>query len=112
MSNTSTFSPQRGFTMPLSRAVLRPSGPRSVQPILLVLAVLSHPRPQALAAPVDAGLFTWTPYTASVLAVLVSAGLLRIAAYSNLGTSFTFHITKPKSGLKTTGVHRYVRHPS
>ncbi|KAL4904251.1 hypothetical protein BDW74DRAFT_178833 [Aspergillus multicolor] len=33
------------------------------------------------------------------------------AAYSAVDKSFTLHITKPTSGLKTTGVHRYIRHP-
>ncbi|KAL4867078.1 hypothetical protein BDV12DRAFT_198558 [Aspergillus spectabilis] len=31
--------------------------------------------------------------------------------YEPRNVSFTFHITKP-SGLKTTGVHRYIRRPS
>ncbi|BCS25147.1 methyltransferase family protein [Aspergillus puulaauensis] len=61
---------------------------------------------------VNPALFTWTPYTATTIAVLIAAALLRVAAYTNLGTSFTFRITKPPAGLKTTGVHRYVRHPS
>ncbi|KAL4899970.1 hypothetical protein BDW74DRAFT_162755 [Aspergillus multicolor] len=61
---------------------------------------------------VDSGLFNWNNYTATVLTILTTAGLLRLAAYANLGASFTFNITKPSSGLKTTGVHRYVRHPS
>lgn len=61
---------------------------------------------------VNQALFTWTPYTAATIAVLIAAALLRVAAYTNLGSSFTFRITKPPAGLKTTGVHRYVRHPS
>ncbi|RDW92778.1 methyltransferase family protein [Aspergillus mulundensis] len=82
-----------------------------------VLAGLPEPqRPSMCPAyndpSVDSGLFSWNKYTLSVLAVLTSAGLLRLAAYANLGSSFTFNITKPSSGLKTTGVHRYVRHPS
>ncbi|KAL4794019.1 hypothetical protein BDV19DRAFT_390530 [Aspergillus venezuelensis] len=68
--------------------------------------------PAYMGSSVNTNLFTWTSYTASILALLVSAGLLRLAAYSNLGRSFTFYITKPSSGLKTTGVHGYVRHPS
>ncbi|KAL4935885.1 hypothetical protein BDV06DRAFT_233891 [Aspergillus oleicola] len=82
----------------------------------LVSAFPARQRPALCPAysdsPVDTNLFTWTPHTASVLGTLISAGVLRLAAYSNLGRSFTFHITKPSSGLKTTGVHRYVRHPS
>ncbi|KAL4886023.1 hypothetical protein BJY04DRAFT_98321 [Aspergillus karnatakaensis] len=60
---------------------------------------------------VNAALFTWTRSTATILLTLFAAGILRISAYTNLGPSFTFHITKP-AGLKTTGVHRYIRHPS
>ncbi|KAL4777945.1 hypothetical protein BJX76DRAFT_185422 [Aspergillus varians] len=63
-------------------------------------------------SPVNPALFTWTPYTTITLSILISAGILRLAAYTNLGASFTFHITIPTAGLKTTGVHRYVRHPS
>ncbi|KAL2831487.1 hypothetical protein BDW59DRAFT_157913 [Aspergillus cavernicola] len=55
--------------------------------------------------------FTWNTYTVSILVILLNASLLRIAAYTNLGSSFTFHITKP-AGLKTTGVYSYIRHPS
>jgi protein-S-isoprenylcysteine O-methyltransferase Ste14 len=56
--------------------------------------------------------FTWNTYTSSTLLFIWTSLLLRIAAYRSLGSSFTFRITKPTSGLKTTGVHRFIRHPS
>ncbi|KAL3443897.1 hypothetical protein BJX65DRAFT_311377 [Aspergillus insuetus] len=56
--------------------------------------------------------FTWNTYTISTLLFLWSFLLLRIAAYRSLGSSFTFSITKPMSGLKTTGLYRFIRHPS
>jgi protein-S-isoprenylcysteine O-methyltransferase Ste14 len=56
--------------------------------------------------------FTWNTYTISTLLFLWSSLLLRIAAYRSLGSSFTFSITKPTSGFKTTSVHRFIRHPS
>ncbi|KAL5340565.1 hypothetical protein BJX70DRAFT_101000 [Aspergillus crustosus] len=60
---------------------------------------------------VTPSLFTWTKHTTTALSILFLASLLRLSAYTNLGPSFTFYITKP-TGLKTTGVHRYIRHPS
>jgi protein-S-isoprenylcysteine O-methyltransferase Ste14 len=57
-------------------------------------------------------LFSWNTYTISTFLFLWASLILRIAAYRNLGSSFTFSITKPTSGLKTTGVHRFIRHPS
>lgn len=59
----------------------------------------------------NAALFTWSPLTAAVfLGVLVGAPL-RLRAYSGLGENFTFGLAKP-SGLITTGVYRYMQHPS
>ncbi|KAL3463721.1 hypothetical protein BJX64DRAFT_256760 [Aspergillus heterothallicus] len=57
------------------------------------------------------GLFAWTPYTLITVTALILSGALRIAAYANLGRAFTFHLTTP-SGLVTTGLHGYIRHPS
>jgi len=56
-------------------------------------------------------LFTWSPYTTIAVAALILSGALRVAAYANLGRAFTFHLTTP-SGLVTTGLHSYMRHPS
>ncbi|KAL2851056.1 hypothetical protein BJY01DRAFT_245158 [Aspergillus pseudoustus] len=63
-------------------------------------------------APRSGTVFAWNLYTTFTLALLWASLLLRLAAYSNLGSSFTYFITKPSSGLKTTGVHRSIRHPS
>lgn len=67
------------------------------------------PYPSNLNVPL---LFTWSTYTASLLAAVCLIGApLRLAAYRTLGINFTFHLQKP-STLTTTGMYRYVQHPS
>ncbi|KAL2863274.1 methyltransferase family protein [Aspergillus lucknowensis] len=61
---------------------------------------------------VDDRLFTWATYTTIAVTALILSGLLRLAAYANLGPSFTFHLTSPPGGPVTTGLHAYMRHPS
>lgn len=57
-------------------------------------------------------LFTWTPATAVPLALLLCAGIpLRLVAYASLGKNFTFTLSKPDA-LNTSGIYRYVQHPS
>ncbi|KKK20496.1 hypothetical protein ARAM_001094 [Aspergillus rambellii] len=56
-------------------------------------------------------LFHWNTYTAVFLLLLNLSGLLRVLAFWNLKTSFTFRLARPNH-LITTGIHRYVRHPS
>lgn len=53
----------------------------------------------------------WTAYSKTCLAIIVISGLARLAAYHALGTDFTFELAKP-SRLKTTGIYKYVQHPS
>ncbi|CAJ2511385.1 Uu.00g070100.m01.CDS01 [Anthostomella pinea] len=55
---------------------------------------------------------TWSAATAVPLALILCAGVpLRMVAYASLGTNFTFALKEPDR-LTTTGIYRYVQHPS
>lgn len=55
---------------------------------------------------------TWSPATAIPLALIFCAGIpLRLASYASLGKNFTFALTQPDR-LKTSGMYKYVQHPS
>jgi len=57
-------------------------------------------------------LHTLSPLTLlGILLVLLSAPL-RLLCFYQLGPSFTFTLTPPKSGLVKSGLYKYVRHPS
>ncbi|KAH6892483.1 hypothetical protein B0T10DRAFT_401857 [Thelonectria olida] len=57
-------------------------------------------------------LITWSPETCIPLALIICAGIpLRLVSYASLGKNFTFALTEPDH-LKTTGIYRYVQHPS
>ncbi|KAK4666164.1 hypothetical protein QC763_0069980 [Podospora pseudopauciseta] len=57
-------------------------------------------------------LVTWSPSTAIPLALILCVGVpLRLASYASLGKNFTFALAEPDR-LKTTGLYRYVQHPS
>ncbi|KAH7324230.1 isoprenylcysteine carboxyl methyltransferase [Stachybotrys elegans] len=57
-------------------------------------------------------LFTWSPSTGIPLALLLGVGIpLRLAAYASLGANFTYALAEPDR-LQTTGIYRYVQHPS
>jgi protein-S-isoprenylcysteine O-methyltransferase Ste14 len=55
--------------------------------------------------------FKWNEYTKTCLILIVVGGIARLAAYRALGTDFTFELAEP-SALKTTGIYKYVQHPS
>ncbi|KAF2803151.1 uncharacterized protein BDZ99DRAFT_576404 [Mytilinidion resinicola] len=57
-------------------------------------------------------LLAWSPQSAVYLATIIIFCSLRLGAYRNLGSSFTYMLTVPKNGLVTTGIYRYVQHPS
>ncbi|KAH6639657.1 hypothetical protein C7974DRAFT_136447 [Boeremia exigua] len=65
------------------------------------------PIPQYL----DLGLFTWSNTAVVSLAFLYLGSYIRFQAYAQLGTDFTYRITKPDR-LVTSGFYAYVRHPS
>jgi hypothetical protein len=56
-------------------------------------------------------LFTWSLHSAICLSLIYVGVLLRLEAYSALGRNFTFKLAEPDR-LITTGLYRYVRHPS
>ncbi|KAK0379914.1 isoprenylcysteine carboxyl methyltransferase [Colletotrichum limetticola] len=60
----------------------------------------------------SASLTTWSASTLLPLAAIFFAGVpLRLGPYRSLGKNFTFQLTKPDQ-LKTTGIYRYLQHPS
>ncbi|KAF9875407.1 prenyl cysteine carboxyl [Colletotrichum karsti] len=71
-------------------------------------AILRHGAQNGL----NPSLVTWSASTAVPFALIFLAGVpLRLIPFRSLGKNFTFALTKP-SGLKTTGIYRYVQHPS
>jgi protein-S-isoprenylcysteine O-methyltransferase Ste14 len=57
-------------------------------------------------------LVTWSAATSIPLALILCAGIpLRLASYASLGRNFTFALAEPDR-LTTTGLYRYVQHPS
>jgi protein-S-isoprenylcysteine O-methyltransferase Ste14 len=59
----------------------------------------------------DPKYFTWSPYTASYILLILIAVPIRLLAFKQLGQNFTFTLAKPKALVKT-GMYAYVRHPS
>lgn len=60
----------------------------------------------------NTALFCWNWATAASLVSIICIGApLRLAAYGALGGRFTFNLAPPNE-LQTTGVYRYVQHPS
>jgi protein-S-isoprenylcysteine O-methyltransferase Ste14 len=65
------------------------------------------PRPENL----NSSLFTWSLHSALCIVAVLIFGHLRLLAFNNLGRNFTFRIAPPKK-LITTGLYRYIQHPS
>lgn len=60
----------------------------------------------------NTSLITWSSRTAIPLALILCAGVpLRLVSYSSLGRDFTFALSEPDR-LNTSGIYRYVQHPS
>ncbi|KAI1147921.1 hypothetical protein F4825DRAFT_435798 [Nemania diffusa] len=60
----------------------------------------------------SARLITWSPATAVPLALVLCVGIpLRLGPYATLGKNFTFALAEPDR-LTTSGIYRYVQHPS
>ncbi|KAH8588232.1 hypothetical protein B0O99DRAFT_374214 [Bisporella sp. PMI_857] len=58
------------------------------------------------------GLITWSTSTAIPLALILCVGApFRLVSYTALGKDFTFALAKPDR-LRTSGIYRYVQHPS
>ncbi|KAK3986083.1 hypothetical protein QBC44DRAFT_297806 [Cladorrhinum sp. PSN332] len=61
---------------------------------------------------INANHITWSKSTAIPLALILCVGVpLRLVSYSALGKNFTFALAKPDR-LTTTGIYRWVQHPS
>ncbi|KAH9843321.1 protein-S-isoprenylcysteine O-methyltransferase [Teratosphaeria destructans] len=61
---------------------------------------------------INSDLIKWTPSTAVPLAAILCIGVpLRLIPYGTLGKNFTFRLAEPDR-LTTTGIYRYVQHPS
>ncbi|KAF1358248.1 hypothetical protein EJ07DRAFT_124454 [Lizonia empirigonia] len=59
----------------------------------------------------DPQLFTWSSTAIAALALLYLGSYIRLQAYAQLGTNFTYRIAKLDQ-VVTTGLYAYVRHPS
>lgn len=79
--------------------------------------VQSYPYPTSLCPQPDFArvanptVFTWNTTLVVLLGLNILAGIIRIAAFRNLGQNFTFSLREP-DGLVTGGIHRYMQHPS
>jgi protein-S-isoprenylcysteine O-methyltransferase Ste14 len=60
---------------------------------------------------VNFGAVQWTTFTTICLATIFVFGTMRIMAYRQLGRDFTYELAPPRK-LITTGLYRYIRHPS
>ncbi|KAI1431213.1 hypothetical protein GGR50DRAFT_698244 [Xylaria sp. CBS 124048] len=83
-----------------------------------IALVLTYPNPpasllrNAAVNGINTRLITWSKETAIPLALILCIGVpLRFAAYGGLGKNFTFGLSTPDR-LKTTGLYRYLQHPS
>ena len=80
-----------------------------------IMMAVTYPAPPRLVCPLPRNLnkeyFTWSPQLIFLLAIIYSAGILRIAAFRQLGSNFTFELANPKRLVKT-GLYKYVQHPS
>lgn len=56
-------------------------------------------------------LFTWNPTTVACLLAIYIGAFVRLSAFGGLGRHFTFHLAAPDE-LVTTGIYRWVQHPS
>ena len=56
-------------------------------------------------------IFEWSTTTTLALAMIYIGATVRIMAYGGLGRLFTFHLAPPDR-LITSGIYRYIQHPS
>jgi protein-S-isoprenylcysteine O-methyltransferase Ste14 len=79
------------------------------------IVALTYPSPLYLLCPQPASLnpnlFQWSTYTTISLILIFTAGPLRLLAFRELGSNFTFRLAKPTK-LITTGIYKYIQHPS
>lgn len=91
-----------------TKVALAPWGLLALQSAGLALRYPDIPASPGL----NTDLITWSKATTIPLALIFCAGIpLRLIPYSSLGKNFTFALKEPDH-LKTTGLYRYVQHPS
>jgi protein-S-isoprenylcysteine O-methyltransferase Ste14 len=77
--------------------------------------ILVYPSPPKIICPnatnLSPSLFTWSPYSILCLTTIIFFCAIRLLAFKQLGTDFTFQLAKP-SGLNTSGMYAHVQHPS
>jgi protein-S-isoprenylcysteine O-methyltransferase Ste14 len=84
----------------------------SLYHILLVLTFPNPPSALCRHAPrLDYHFFTWTFYSAACIVLAIAGALVRLSAFKQLGPNFTFQLARPRE-LVTTGLYKYVQHPS
>ncbi|KAL4784446.1 hypothetical protein BJX76DRAFT_219866 [Aspergillus varians] len=76
--------------------------PSDQEVILNVCPYPEHLNPQRV---------TWNPRTAGYFSLLTAGAFIRLSAYGGLGHNFTFQLARPDR-LVTSGVYRYLQHPS
>ncbi|KAJ5387510.1 Phospholipid methyltransferase [Penicillium cosmopolitanum] len=82
---------------------------------LAILSELDTPSLTAQACPrpnnPNPALFSWTSTSVTALLLVLVGAWVRLSAFGGLGPNFTFHLARP-SRLVTTGIYRWVQHPS
>ncbi|KAI0525877.1 hypothetical protein F5B22DRAFT_257813 [Xylaria bambusicola] len=89
-------------------------GAQALHHMSLVLTYPEIPRPllrYGVINGLDPNFVTWSRDTAVPIALVLAGASLRVLAYSGLGTNFTYGLAEPDQ-LKTTGLYRYIQHPS
>ncbi|KAH7239897.1 uncharacterized protein BKA55DRAFT_576725 [Fusarium redolens] len=83
--------------------------------IFHVALILALPGAEAICphlANLNALLFKWSTYTLTCFLLIICIGApLRFMSFQRLGKNFTFNLAQPDR-LTTTGIYRYVQHPS
>ncbi|RCI16945.1 hypothetical protein L249_1755 [Ophiocordyceps polyrhachis-furcata BCC 54312] len=73
--------------------------------------VVAYPA-SSCSAKLNGQLFQWNWHTSTCLFIIAFIGApIRLAAYAGLGRNFTFKLAAPDR-LITSGVYRYIQHPS
>ncbi|KAI9823582.1 MAG: hypothetical protein M1832_002363 [Thelocarpon impressellum] len=113
--------PDPNTRTPTDRTAMGHPGPRWAFQLMTVVLGLSHAcltlyGPSAGTCPngpanLNPALFAWSPLTRVLVALLLTAGAIRLYAYQALGRNFTFKIAPP-SRLVTSGIYGHVQHPS
>jgi protein-S-isoprenylcysteine O-methyltransferase Ste14 len=75
---------------------------------------LTYPSPPKFcprAENLNPDLFTWSSTSIICITLILIAAPIRLLAFKQLGPNFTFKLAQPKN-LVTTGLYKYVQHPS